>query len=123
MILHLIQAAGPAFPTLPGKEHDAVLFLFDEFEITRTTTTTMDSFQEARSNIARADQVIVTHDWDPYAYIELGIAIELQKKIVVLNDLELIECGLFPKYIDFTYEISSEKTVIDYLTNMSNRNK
>lgn len=63
---------------------------------------------------------MVTNVWDPFAYIELGVAIQLQKKIVVISDEELIECGLFPKYNDFTYEVSSEDTILDYLTNMSN---
>jgi hypothetical protein len=116
MIIHVIQAAGPAFPTLPGKEKNAALFIS---ETIKTTSTTDSSFLKSRSNIEKADQVVVSNEWDPYAYIEFGIAVELKKKIVVIKDDDLIESPLFPNYKDISYEISSHESVTDYLISLS----
>lgn len=83
------------------------------------TTTSDANFLEARANIEKADRVVVSQVWDPYAYIELGLAMQLNKQIVVVGDDDLIQTGLFPKYDDFVYEKAPEDTVSQYLTRLS----
>lgn len=116
MNIHIIQAAGPAFPTLPGKEQTAALFLSEALHITSTKD---HSYREARNSIELADVVVVSHEWDPYAYIEYGIAVELQKKLIVIRDDDLIQCLLFPNYKDVPYEISTQKSVAEYLRSLT----
>ncbi|MEI0735782.1 hypothetical protein VQ056_02385 [Paenibacillus sp. JTLBN-2024] len=116
MNIHVITAAGPAFPTLPGKETNQTLFISETLYI---TTTSDANFLEARANIEKADRVVVSQVWDPYAYIELGLAMQLNKQIVVVGDDDLIQTGLFPKYDDFVYEKAPEDTVSQYLTRLS----
>lgn len=116
MNIHIIQAAGPAFPTLPGKEQTAALFLSETLYITSTKN---HSYREARGRIELADVVVVSHEWDPYAYIEFGIAVELQKKLMVIRDGDLIQCPLFPDYKDVAYEICPQESVAEYLVSLA----
>ncbi|GAK39425.1 hypothetical protein PUW24_23605 [Paenibacillus urinalis] len=110
--VHIILAAGPAIPTIPGKELNAMLFLQNEINITQTN---MNSIKESRINIENADYVVVSNEWDPHAYIEFGIAVELKKRMIVIKDDVLIGSGFFPKYMDISYEISHHESLKDYL--------
>lgn len=114
--IHLIQAGGTAFPTIPGKEKKAVIFIIDSLEISSTSSS---GYAEAEAAIQKADLILVSNEWDAYAYIELGIAIRLRKKVVVLNEPILINSAYLPKYKDFAYEVCAEESVLDYLKNLS----
>ncbi|UUZ80511.1 hypothetical protein LJK88_37445 [Paenibacillus sp. P26] len=73
------SSAGPAFPTLPGKENKTTLFISEKINTTFTTDT---SFLESRSKIENSDQVVVSNEWDAHAYIEFGLAVQLKKGLL-----------------------------------------
>lgn len=112
MNLHVIQAVDFTFEFPDHKTKNATLFISETHNVTFTTR---NSYLEAKKNIEQADHVIVTNEWSPHAYIDFAIAIELKKRIVVINEPELIESLLFPHYEDITFEISAETSFIEYL--------
>lgn len=93
----------------------ATLFIQNKIKFTQTN---MKSLMESRKNIENADHVVVTNEWDPHAYIEFGIDVQMNKRIVVLKDDDLIRSAFFPKYKDASYEISFYETFKDYLESL-----
>ncbi|WP_018887134.1 hypothetical protein [Paenibacillus massiliensis] len=115
MNIHVIQAVDFTFETSTIKAKNAILFISEKHNITFTTH---QSYLDTKNMISKADHVIVSNEWSPHAYIDFAIAIELNKRVVVINEPERIESPLFPYYKDVTFEISSETSFIEYLNNL-----
>lgn len=49
----------------------------------------------------------------------LGSPVELQKKLMVIRDGDLIQCPLFPDYKDVAYEICPQESVAEYLVSLA----